>query len=175
VSDSRVEVRAAGVADAGILASIGSNSFRDAYAEHSGAADLEAHVAEYFTAAVVRREIEQHNSDYLLASVSDRPGGIAKYRNAACPVPGIASNAMELQQLYVSADMQRHGLGRQLLARLMEIARQRQVEGIWLSTWQDADWAVNFYLKNGFRAVGLGDFIVGTTAYVDDIMWLAPD
>jgi len=107
----------------------------------------------------------------LIANVNDKAGGMLKYHHAACPEPGIASNAVELQQLYVLAEMQRHGLGRRLVENLIAIARNTEATGIWLSAWEDADWAINFYRKTGFSAVGTAIFTVGAATYTDLLMW----
>jgi len=173
MQQSIVEIRTVGVEAAETVAKIGMSSFRDAYAAHSDPADLEAHLQESFAPQAVRACMERGESQYLLASVDGRPGGIAKYRPAACPVPGGATDALELQQLYVLASMQRHGLGRRLMDAMLSIARREQRSGIWLSCWQDADWAMNFYRKNGFATVGTADFVLGTTSYCDFLLWQA--
>jgi ribosomal protein S18 acetylase RimI-like enzyme len=172
VSEVSIAIRAAGVADAAAVASVGATSFRDAYSPHSDRADLESHIRSYFSAAAVRSEIEQQGRSYLLATVDAQPAGMAKYRDAPCPVPGGASAALEVQQLYVLASMQRHGLGRRLIQELLAIAHRRGADGIWLSCWEDADWAVSFYRKNGFSVVGTAPFELGTTRYRDFLMWL---
>lgn len=172
VAQALIKIRAAAADDAVVLASIGASSFRDAYALHSEPSDLESHVQEFFTSAAIRACIQGDASRYLLATVDGKPGGIAKYRAAPCPVPGGAMEALEIQQLYVLASMQRHGLGRQLVHAVAAIASHQLLTGVWLSCWEDADWALNFYRKNGFVPVGTADFAVGATNYSDLLLWL---
>lgn len=170
MQSAAISIRAAGLDDAEAVAAIGASSFRDAYAPHSEPDDLEAHLAEFFTAAAIRAALP--HCGYLLASVGPLPAGIAKYRNAALPTDGGAVDAIELQQLYVLASQQRHGLGRRLVDALLAIARQQGKSGIWLTAWQEADWALNFYRRLGFVKVGVTDFTLGATSYVDDLLWL---
>ncbi len=166
-----ISVRKASIEDADMLAHIGSSSFRDAYQDHSNPNDLESHIDEYFTGASVRNEFEQHNRSYLLAIVDGEPAGLAKIRKAACPVPGGDANAVEIQQLYVLATMQRHGLGRRLIADVIAFAQEHAANGVWLSAWEFADWATRFYERNGFAAIDKVDFKLGATIYTDLIMW----
>ncbi|MDH4126911.1 MAG: GNAT family N-acetyltransferase [Gammaproteobacteria bacterium] len=168
-----VDIQNVGADAAEVLAHIGTSSFRDAYAAHSDPDDLEAHVKEFFSVQAVRACIETRQSSYVLASVDGQPGAFAKYRIAPCPVPAGALHALELQQLYVLASHQRHGLGARLVQFLSKIAVRQQLQGIWLSCWEDADWALSFYLKNGFSRVGTADFAVGSTTYCDYLLWLA--
>jgi len=172
MADDNIQICEADVGDVDILASIGFSSFRDAYQPYSDPADIEAHLSQYFTADVVRDEFERGQSRFLIAQVNDEAGGMVKFHNAACPEPGVGSNAIELQQLYVLAEMQRHGLGGRLVEKLIAIARKSEVTGIWLSAWEDADWAINFYRKAGFSAVGTAIFTVGAASYTDLLMWL---
>ncbi len=164
-------VRKASIEDVAVLAHIGSSSFRDAYQDHSNPKDLESHIDEYFTVASVRNEFEQHNRSYLLAIVDGEAAGLAKVRKAACPVPGGDANAVELQQLYVLAAMQRHGLGQRLIADVIAFAQEHAANGVWLSAWELADWAIAFYERNGFAAIDKVDFKLGTTTYTDLLMW----
>ena len=166
-----ISVREASIDDADVLAHIGSTSFREAYQDHSEANDLETHIGKYFTVAAVRNEIEKHGRRYLLAIVDGEPAGLAKIRKAACPVPGGDTNAVELQQLYVLATMQRHGLGGRLMADVIAFARENAAIGVWLSAWEYADWATRFYERSGFAAIGKVDFKLGNTTYTDLLMW----
>lgn len=172
---AEIVIRAAASGDAETIADVGAQSFREAYGPHATPEDLESHVQSYFTTAAVRAEIMQNKRNYLMAMHDDTAGGIAKYRLAACPVSGGDANALELQQLYVLASMQGFGLGRHLLARLIEIARQAKVGGIWLSTWEFADWAIRFYENNGFAAIGKVDFKLGKMMHTDLLMWMPLD
>ena len=166
-----VVVRAASAADASDLAAIGSSSFRDAYAAHSEPDDLEIHLQKHFTVAAVQRAMAAGDSDYLIALVNDLPCGLLRYRQQACPRPGGDDNAIEIQQLYVLAVSQGHGVGRQLVERVMEIARQQNVAGVWLQAWEMADWATGFYRSTGFEEIDKVSFELGETSYIDLLMW----
>ena len=168
-----IEIRDGLSSDAEILAYIGATSFKQAYRPHSNDADLESHVSNYFSSSFVRDEIEQHNRRYLLSTVNGRAAGIAKFRHAPCPVPGGDENAFELQQLYVLADMQGYGLGRRLVACLIEAAGKADANGVWLSAWEFADWATGFYRTVGFREIGKVEFSLGETTYTDLLMWMS--
>ena len=119
----------------------------------------------------MRCEFTAGHSRYFLAIVDGEPGGMLKYRKAECPVPGGDSNAIEIQQLYVLATMQRHGLGRQLTQCVYAFAEQSETNGVWLSAWEFADWATRFYERVGFSAIGKVEFELGATTYTDLLMW----
>ena len=75
---------------------------------------------------------------------------------------GVVEGVMGLQDVddvtlvrhaYVKMSAQRRGIGARLLSHLREIADKPVLIG----TWADADWAVWFYEKHGFRMVSLAE------------------
>ncbi len=55
--------------------------------------------------------------------------------------------------LYVDPDHQRAGAGRVLLDAVEDFAKKENCKIIALETHQKAEWAINFYIKNGFEIV----------------------
>ncbi len=168
---ANVSVRVAGEDDVAALTAIGDSSFRAAYASWSEPDDLEAHLAEHFSEPAVRAALLSPGGRYLLASVDGAAAGFVKIRNGEHPVQLPSSNVLELAQVYVHPDKQRFGIGGKLLAAAFDYAREQAADGVWLSVWEDAPWAVNCYLKYGFEQVGTVDFQLGGATYNDLLMW----
>ena len=169
--DGSIKIRLATPDDAVALAEVGIASFRDAYAAHSNAPDVEAHIEQRFSESAVRDRFAQGQCRYYLAEVDGQPAGMALVCMAACPVPGGDDNALELQQLYVLASMQRLGLGRHLVECVVAHAKERAANGVWLSAWEFADWATRFYSRAGFESIGKVKFKLGSTTFTDLLMW----
>ena len=172
MSDPGITVRIATADDVGTLAAIGSASFEGAYGGTATADDLLAHLDEFFGAAAVAKEIRAAGTVYLIASAAGQPAGFAKIRDSETPAAVPARAVLELQQVYVSPDAQRGGVGGHLIRAASDYAKQLSAEGLWLSVWEEADWAINAYKKHGFVVVGEAEFRLGTTHYSDLLMWL---
>lgn len=170
-----IEIRAGTVADIEALAETGRRLFTAAYGNISGADDLAAHVDDYFSAAAVASELESEDVQYHLGMDGDDIVGFLKTRRSATPNQVPLSNGIEVQQLYVSPDQQRKGIGRMLTDRAVSVAREQEADGLWLSVWQEADWAVNFYRAYGYRTVGTADFWLGRSHFTDFLMCLTFD
>lgn len=54
-----------------------------------------------------------------------------------------------IRHAYIKRKKQKEGIGGKLLSRLMNMTRRPVLIG----TWRDAKWAINFYIKHGFRLV----------------------
>jgi ribosomal protein S18 acetylase RimI-like enzyme len=157
--------------DSTVLSQVGTHAFREAYSPHAGAADIESHIEKNFSVAAVNKVFAAGQSRYYLASVTGEPAGLARVHMAHCPVPGVSANALELQQLYVLARMRRMGLGRRLVDQVVAHAEMSAADGVWLSAWEFADWAVHFYKGVGFTAIGKVEFKLGATVQTDLLMW----
>ena len=101
--------------------------------------------------------------------------GFLKLRQDQVPKSVPAVKALEVQQLYVSADQQRRGIGRRLMDQAVDVARDLSVQGLWLSVWEEADWAIFFYRHYGYQTVGTTDFWLGDSHYNDFLMWFPAD
>lgn len=168
-------IRNAGLADVPQLSTLGRKVFVDTYGETAAPEDMRRHVENYFGEPSIRSEIELASVQYLLASAGDSCAGLVKIRNSDAPQAVPASPAVEVQQLYVSTDFQRRGVGRLLMDRAMSIATDRGAAGVWLSVWTEADWATSFYLNYGFVTLDEIPFMLGKTEYIDYLMWLPID
>lgn len=165
----------AGAADAEALATVGQRLFVQAYGSYSPAEDLASHLEQYFGRDSVASELRDPDVDYTIAYDADAIAGFIKIRRGPAPAAVPVEDAIEVQQLYVDAARQRKGVGRALMDRAAAVARQEGRAGLWLSVWQDADWATRFYEAYGFRKSGTAEFWLGRTRFVDYLMWLPLD
>jgi len=171
MTDPDIEIRAAAMENAVTLSDVGCASFKAAYEGTAGADDLLCHLETYFSVTAIQKELVKSDRRYLMASIAAEATGFVKIRDGEQPVAIPGSNALELQQVYVLPDKQRLGVGRRLIEAVVDIARSEDADGLWLSVWRDAPWAVNAYRKNGFEVVGTAAFRLGKTRYEDLLMW----
>ena len=165
----------AGNEDAQALSTAGERLFAQAYGEFSRPDDLAVHVQEYFGLDAVVAELRKPEVRYTIAYDADAIAGFLKIRCGLAPDAVPAAEAVEVQQLYVDAERQGKGVGRTLMDRAAAVARDEGYGGIWLSVWQDADWATGFYEAYGFRRVGTAEFWLGRSKFMDYLMWYSLD
>lgn len=168
-----IEIRKATDADVDVLAETGRRLFTAAYGNISGADDLAAHVDDYFSATAVASEMRREDVQYHLAMDGDDIVGFLKIRRSPVPNDVPLSNGIEVQQLYVAPNQQRKGIGRLLTDCAVSVTREQSGDGLWLSVWQEADWAVDFYRAYGYRTVGTTVFRLGKSRFTDFLMCLS--
>ncbi|MBK6516394.1 MAG: GNAT family N-acetyltransferase [Polyangiaceae bacterium] len=82
-----------------------------------------------------------------VAEADYETAGFAAWRDEA---PGI----IYLEEIAVEPAMQRFGVGRKLMERLFEEAKEGDFGEVVLRSWKKAEWAQAFYKKLGFKEIG---------------------
>ncbi len=167
-----MEIRRATKSDVFELSALSSQVFLSTYGDTAPAQDIASHIESYFSEAVVGTEILRDDVSYLMAVDGQRCAGMLKIREGNIPDVLRGQSVVEVQQLYVSLDFQRRGVGGWLLDAAVAETRERGIDGIWLSSWAEADWAMNFYTLYGFTSLAEIPFMMADTAFVDHVMWL---
>lgn len=166
-----ISIREAGVDDVATLSAIGHASFRAAYENWSEPDDLVAHLEDFFSEVAIHAAMGLPGCHYLLALNGDVAVGFTKIREGKQPDEIPVALALELHQVYVMPDQQRFGIGGRLIGAARRYAHEQSADGVWLTVWEDAPWAVNCYRKYGFEQVGTMDFKLGRATYNDLVMW----
>lgn len=84
-----------------------------------------------------------HNRIWVAADENDTPVGFAVAR--------LLDGNVYLHEIDVHPDHGRRGLGRQLIAAVIEWARQQQMPAVTLSTFDNIAWNAPYYAKLGFQ------------------------
>ncbi len=159
-------VRPATAADAGALAALKLETFRETFLQGGFAipyppADLAAFEAASYAPDAVAREI----ADPAHATwVAEGPKGLCGYAHVGpckLPHPAATEEAGELYQLYIRRSAQGTGLGRRLLDTALDHLAATRPGPIWLGVWSGNVKAQGVYLARGFRKVGQYAFPVG--------------
>ena len=81
-------------------------------------------------------------------------------------------NAVEIERIYVLKEFQRKRIGQQMLAKTIELAKDKGAEYIWLGVWEKNIKAIRFYEKHGFEKFGEHVFMLGNDKQTDHLMKL---
>ena len=159
-------------ADAAELAALGARLFTETYAEHNTPEDLRAHLAAVYDPARVAGELRDADARWWIARDADGAGvGYAWIRRGRPAPPGVVASApVELARIYVARAWQGRGVAAALMAAAVDAARGWRGDVLWLTVWERAPWAIRFYGKSGFAAVGTTSFLVGADEQRDLVL-----
>lgn len=166
----RPVVRTAGHNDLAPLLSLAIETFRDTYAHHNTAADMDLYLREHFTAARLTEELQTPSSCFLLVHLGESLVGYAGLREQDPGIPTSVSPWWEIERFYVDKAWHGKGLAHPLMEACKAEALQRNYAGLWLGVWENNRRARRFYEKMGFRDEGKKDFVLGKDRQTDHIL-----
>lgn len=169
-----VTYRNATIADAEAMSVIGSQTFVDTFGHLYSAANLQIFMVNH---SPENWAIELADPAFAvrIAEVDGRAVGYAKLGPAHLPIDTGDRLATELRQLYVLADWHGSGIAATLTDWILDEARRRGAQDIYLSVFTENPRAQAFYRRYGFVEVGRYLFMVGDHGDEDLLLRLRLD
>ena len=162
-----VTIRPATTDDINILAALGTTTCYEAYFELDPSSDLADYCARIYSPENIRTEFNDPNSTYFIAEINDRAVGFAKLReNNRVDCLGDA-HAIELQRIYVLERLKGQNVGKVLITRCLDSAREKGYDTLWLGVWEKNLRAQRFYEKIGMKNIGTTDFSDGKNSFIN--------
>ena len=163
-----VEYRDASPADAEQVAAVFRGCFIDTFGHLYQRTDLDSFLSEH-TGDHWADQLRDPAFGVRLAEEDGRIIGFAKVGPLKLPVePG--GQTLELRQLYVLGPWQGQGVAAALMDWVVDEARRRSADELYLSVFTENHRARRFYVRYGFVEVGPYAFMVGNQADEDIIM-----
>lgn len=131
--------------------------FADVYTSEELSAFLERDFRDDVLAAHIRSP-ELHT--YLIHEWQNKPVGFARI-NWGKPIPMTDETGAELQKIYYLDGHTGKGLGRELMAAVIEVVAGRGESNLWLDVLNNNPRAGSFYKKLGFDLIGDKPFATG--------------
>lgn len=157
-------------ADIPALSNLCADTFRETFSHDNTEEELQAFFDEAYNHDVLKRELDNDESETYLAYVDDVLAGYLKVNWGGAQTERKLENAFEVQRIYVLKAYQGYGVGRALFDKAMRIAESGDFAWAWLGVWEKNYKAQHFYKHYGFEKFGEHKFIV--TPEKVDIDWL---
>ncbi|MCB6971377.1 MULTISPECIES: GNAT family N-acetyltransferase [Butyricimonas] len=154
------------------LQEIGRQTFSETFAEVNTAEDMEKYLQESFSSEKLSEELHDRNSEFYFAAVDDHIIGYLKLNFGASQTELKDCKALEIERIYVLREFHGKKVGQLLYEKAIQVAKQMNVDYIWLGVWEENPRAIKFYKKNGFVAFDKHIFKLGNDEQTDIMMKL---
>lgn len=168
-TEQSLALRTATAQDADLLAELGEQTFREAFAAQNDPADLAAYLSNAFGPLQQATELAELGSTFLLAESGTEAVGYARLRVRETPAC-IGGDPLELARIYVLPGWQGRKVGSILMSACIAEAKYRDCRTLWLGVWERNPRAVAFYQRWGFQVVGQHYFQLGRDLQTDLLM-----
>ncbi|MBQ4819502.1 GNAT family N-acetyltransferase [Aquimarina sp. MMG016] len=134
--------------------------------------NIRSYLQEKFTLAQIDRELQDDNSQFFFAKSDNNIIGYLKLNSGKAQTEIIEGKSLEIERIYVVKDYQGKKIGQLLLDKSIQIAKEMNIDFIWLGVWDKNSGAIKFYERNGFKTFDKHQFILGTEVQTDIMMKL---
>ncbi len=163
-------IRAATADDVALLARIGEETFRAAFASYNSPDNLESYIEKAYSEAAVAKHLFAEQMIYRIAEDEGAAVAFARYDLKHQPPHLEGKATIELCQIYVLTSEIGKGIGGKLLEDGFELGRTNDKNIIWLGVWENNPKAIRFYERWGFQTTSSHTFMLGDEAQRDLIM-----
>ncbi|WP_047986387.1 GNAT family N-acetyltransferase [Ornithinibacillus californiensis] len=166
-----VEIRKCKLDDLHILREISIKTFKDTFKDQNSPDNMRAYLENAFNVKQLETELSNTSSEFYFIYSSDELAGYLKINMSDAQSEDMGEEALEIERIYIRKQFQKHGFGKYLLNKAIEIAIKHGKKEVWLGVWEKNQNAIAFYEKIGFVQTGSHSFYMGTEEQVDLIMF----
>ncbi|MBO1000030.1 GNAT family N-acetyltransferase [Bacillus sp. SD075] len=152
------------------LQEIGYETFNETFKSQNSPENMNAYLEKAFNLKQVEKELSNISSQFFFVYFHNEVAGYLKVNTNDAQSEEMGAESLEIERIYIKKKFQKHGLGKYLLNKAMEIAMDRNKKTIWLGVWEKNENAIAFYKKLGFVQTGAHSFYMGDEEQMDFIM-----
>lgn len=169
---SSIEIRKGTIKDLEVLQKIGRRTFHETFALNNTEENMNKYLDESFSVYKLTNDLNNNNSEFYFAMLDDIVIGYLKINFEQSQTEVQDEKAIEIERIYVLKEYHGKKIGKLLLEKAIEIAKQKNAHYVWLGVWEKNLRAINFYKKNGFIEFDKHIFKLGNEEQTDIMMKL---
>ncbi|WP_404328542.1 GNAT family N-acetyltransferase [Mesobacillus maritimus] len=152
------------------LQEISYETFNETFKHQNSPENMNAYLEKAFNLTQLEKELSNRSSQFFFVYVNQEVAGYLKVNINDAQTEEMGNDSLEIERVYIKNKFQKHGLGKYLLNKAIEIAGEQNKKKIWLGVWEKNENAIAFYKKMGFVQTGAHSFYMGDEEQTDFIM-----
>lgn len=152
------------------LQQISNETFNETFKDQNSPENMNAYLDRAFNLKQLEKELSDKFSQFYFIYVYHEVAGYLKINTEDAQSEDMGEESLEIERIYIKSDFQKHGLGKSLLNKAIEAAKDCGKKKIWLGVWENNAAAISFYSKMGFVQTGTHSFYMGDEEQTDFIM-----
>ncbi|WP_433943775.1 GNAT family N-acetyltransferase [Paenibacillus sp. SN-8-1] len=165
-----INIKKCTLEDAHKLQEISYETFNETFKHQNSPENMNAYLQRAFNLEQLEKELSNMSSQFFFVYLNNEVAGYLKINTHHAQSEEMGDESLEIERIYIKNKFQKHGLGKYLLNKAVEIAREHNKKKIWLGVWEENKNAIAFYKKTGFVQTGAHSFYMGDEEQVDFIM-----
>ncbi|MCM3784523.1 GNAT family N-acetyltransferase [Neobacillus mesonae] len=156
--------------DLSLLREMSVETFKDTFQNQNSPENMKAYIDRAFNLKQLEKELSNHSSEFYFIYSNEEMAGYLKLNTNDAQSETMGNDSLEVERIYVRKKFHSQGLGQHLINKAIEIAKERDIEKIWIGVWEKNQNAIAFYKKMEFVQTGAHTFNMGDEEQIDFIM-----
>ncbi|ATH94337.1 GNAT family acetyltransferase [Bacillus glycinifermentans] len=152
------------------LQEISYETFNETFKHQNSPENMNAYLERAFNLSQLESELSNRSSQFFFVYFHNEVAGYLKVNINDAQSEEMGDESLEIERIYIKNNFQKHGLGKYLFNKAVEIAKERNKKKVWLGVWEKNENAIAFYKKMGFVQTGAHSFYMGDEEQTDFIM-----
>ena len=169
---NQVKIKKLGLTNLEQLKKIAQQTFVETYLEGNAGEEMQKYVEERFSTDKLSLELSNPHAQFFVAMLNDQTVGYLKINFGDAQTEVLDKTSVEIKRIYVFKEYHGKKVGQVLYNMALDIAKQMNVDYLWLGVWEENTRAINFYKKNGFVEFDKHIFKFGDDEQTDIMMKL---
>lgn len=165
-----VKIKKCNREDLPLLQELSIETFNDTFKEQNSPENMKVYLERAFNSKQLERELFNKSSEFFFVYLNNEVAGYLKVNTNDAQSEEMGEDSLEIERIYIKSNFQKHGLGKYLFNKAIEIAVEHNKQKIWLGVWEKNENAIAFYKKMGFVQTGTHSFYMGDEEQTDLIM-----
>jgi diamine N-acetyltransferase len=165
-----VKIKKCALSDSRELQEISYETFNETFKHQNSPENMKAYLEKAFNLEQLEKELSNINSQFYFVYFNDEIAGYLKINTSEAQSEEMGDESLEIERIYVKQKFHKHGLGKFLLNKAVDMAKELDKKELWLGVWEKNENAIAFYKKMGFVQTGVHSFQMGDEEQMDLIM-----
>ncbi|QNF29918.1 GNAT family N-acetyltransferase [Metabacillus elymi] len=165
-----INIKKCTLEDSRKLQEISYETFNETFKHQNSPESMNAYLEKAFNLKQLEMELSIITSQFFFVYFNNEVAGYLKINTNEAQSEEMGDESLEIERIYIKNKFQKHGLGKYLLNKAIEIAMKCNKKKIWLGVWENNKNAIAFYKKMGFVQTGTHSFYMGDEEQIDFIM-----
>ncbi|MDO5519020.1 MAG: GNAT family N-acetyltransferase [bacterium] len=151
---------------------ISEKTFFETFMDQNSKEDMEEYSKEHFSYEQLESEVRNQYSKFFIIRSKEEAVAYMKVNFDKAQTEEGHSNTLEVQRIYVLKEYKGKRIGKALIQRAINIAKNHNLDYVWLGVWEHNFAAIKFYEKQGFKKFSSHVFKLGDDEQTDNLMKL---
>ncbi|MCA0756965.1 GNAT family N-acetyltransferase [Paenibacillus sp. N4] len=165
-----ITIKKCTVENLSLLQEISVETFKETFNKQNSPENMKAYLERAFHLKQLEKELLNMSSEFYFIYANQELAGYLKVNIDEAQSEKMGNNSLEIERIYIKKNYHKQGLGKYLINKAIEIAKERNKEKIWLGVWEKNEGAITFYNKLDFVQTGAHSFYMGDEEQTDFIM-----